>query len=76
MNNVTVSTFAAGFVRPSGSCKDEKSDVFYNIDQRGPFRKFHKDGTIETIYDAGRGGEDCVVDYLQNIYIGIILITV
>jgi hypothetical protein len=76
MNNVTVATFAVGLDRPGGFCRDGKSDIFYSVSMKGPLRKFHQNGTIIVFQNTGTNSQDCVVDPLHNIYIGIILITV
>jgi hypothetical protein len=70
--NITVSTFAVGLGSPSGICRDGKSNIFYSVDAQGPLRKFHQNGSITTFKNTGWDSQDCVVDSLHNIYIGII----
>jgi hypothetical protein len=76
-DNVTVSTFASGIANPIGICRDGASNIFYNVNEFGPLRKFYRNGTVNVFSDkAGSGSQDCVVDSQSNIYIGIILLIV
>jgi hypothetical protein len=53
-----------------------KSFTVY-IMEAGPITKFYLNGTMNNFYTIpDYGAQDCVVDTLNNVYIGIILITV
>jgi hypothetical protein len=78
MGNVIVSTLVKDVGGgPFGICRNGKSEIFYSVMETGPIRKFYLDGTMNNFYTIPElGGQDCVVDPLNNVYIGIILITV
>jgi hypothetical protein len=57
---------------PGGICRDGKYNIFYSVSMDGPILKFHQNGSITTFKNTGWDSQDCVVDSLHNIYIGII----